>query len=158
MSNFQEVFKEWSKLDMKCERAWPTAKGGLEQKISVLFPGPLRFLVIASVYHLCCPYHWLLYTKVWNVRFSFGALPSGYQSCFTVHWESKHACLGFASSLGWLLTNDHQTSECESSAPLPLFGTILRFIYSLDFSWGTRLKFQLCSVKAETSLCSQKLV
>ena len=155
MNNLQKVFKEWSETEsegLTKSKGWTVA-----ENIGV-FPGPLRFLVIVSVYNLCCLYHWLLCFKVWNLRFCFGGLPSGYQSCFTVYQESKHACLGFASSLGWPLTNDHQTSGCESSAPLPLFGTILRFIYSLDFSWGTRLKLKLCSVKAETSLCRQKLV
>lgn len=100
------------------------------------------------------PLHWLpcvLKSGTWDS--SLEACPQATRAALLYTQESKRTCLGITFSLGWLLTNDHQTLECESPARLPLFGTILRFLYSLDFSWGTRLKPRLCSTLPESTLC-----
>lgn len=108
-------------------------------------------------YFLCTTYAASALTsvcfKVWTWDSSLEACPQATRAALPYTQESKRACLGFTFSLGWLLTNDHQTLDCESPAPLPLFGTILRFLYSLDFSWGTRLKPKLCSTLPESTLC-----
>lgn len=148
---------EWSELDMKCERVWARARDGLSQKILVFCPGPLRFRGMFSRGHLYCPYHWPLCglkSEPWDS--SLEGCPWATQHHITVQWESKREDLGFTSSLGWSLTHDHGTAECENQGPLPMPGTNLRFIASLEFSWQTRLKPQFCSIfpKSRTRLAS----